>query len=480
MDTVLLEKFDYVELDDGGIQINKGKDKSITEIVIPEGVTVLGNRAFGSFIKLRKVTLPSTLKKLCGFCFGGCINLAEINLPEGLEVIESGAFSMTSDLKVVNVPKTVTELDGYAFNEAHGLTAINVDPENPKFRSIDGVLYNAEGDTLIYYPECKKGDFTVPESVKSINSWAFKKCHLGSLYIGEGVTSIFESAFELARSLDAITVAENNPRYRSDSNALYTKDGKTLIKYAITSPDTEMTILPEVTSINQSAFAYSTKLERVIAPDGLKKIDRYGFYNAEGLKSIELGNGVEDIAGEAFSGCKNLQSISFPDSIRTIGDNAFFGCSSLVEISLPNSLTYLGNRPFIACNAITKLTYDGTTAEWEAINKTVCGIPEEAKLVLLRDPAPVEEPVEEPIEEAPADEPAEDAPEKKDNDDKDVDALFNEIFGNDDKPKEEAKEPDEKILSILNDGAITNKPTQESAAPAPAKKKGLFARLFGK
>ena len=478
MDTELLAKFDYTELDDGGVLVNKYTDKGVTEIVVPEGVTVLGERAFGSFIKLRKITLPSTLKKISRFCFGGCSSLEEVNIPEGVECIESGAFSMTSDLKVVNVPKTVTELDGYAFNEAHGLTAINVDPENPKFRSIDGVLYNAEMDRLMFYPESKKGDFTVPETVKTIDSWAFKKCHLGALHIGEGVNFIFESAFELARGLDAITVAENNSRYRSDSNALYTKDGATLIKYAITAPDTEITLLPQVTRINQSAFAYSTKLERAIAPDGLKKIDRYGFYNATGLKSIELGNGVEDIAGEAFSGCKNLQSVTFPDSIRTIGDNAFFGCSSLTEVSLPCGLTSLGNRPFIACNAITKLTYDGTTAEWEAINTTVCGIPEEAKLVLLRDPAPVEE----PVEEAPAEELAEDAPEKKDNDDKDVDALFSEIFGDEEKPKEEAKEPDEKILSILSDGAIVNKPNQEAnqEAAAPATKKGLFARLFGK
>ena len=491
MDTNLLEKLEYTTLEDGGIEITKLTDKGVSEVLLPEGVVAIGKRAFGSSIKLKKVTLPSTLKRIGEYAFAGCINLKEINFPQGLEEIGNGAFSLTSDIAVINLPSSVREIGTFAFSGSSGITAINVDPENTAFRSEDGILYSADGKTLIQCPPKKKGDITVLEITAEIGMGAFVRSEMSSIHIGAGVTYISRGAFEKADALTSITVSEDNKRYFSRNNTLYSGDGKTLIKYAASSPEEEMVIADGVTHICSWAFAYCKNLKRVFAPNSLEVIEREAFFNATSLEYIDVGRSLTEIGYSAFSYCANLRFPELPNTFLTLGENSFFACSSITEVTLPESITKIGNRPFNGCPKIAKLTYDGTRAKWEEILDTVTGIPEEAELVLLREPEPVEEeqaeeaPVEEkPVEEKPA-------PVKKDLTDEEAAALFNELFADEDKPKDEAKDEahveeksydnlDPALLDDLINAKSEEKTDEEAAEKASEKKKGFFARLFKK
>lgn len=82
------------------------------------------------------------------------------------------------------------------------LKSINVDSENTAFKSIDGVLFNYEGDILYAYPVAKPGnEYTVPDAVTTIKAFAFAGDYqavdggLRTVYIPANVTSIGEAAF---------------------------------------------------------------------------------------------------------------------------------------------------------------------------------------------------------------------------------------------------------------------------------------------
>lgn len=75
------------------------------------------------------------------------------------------------------------------------------------------------------------------------------------------------------------------------------------------------------------------------------------------------------IKRRVFSGCTSLVSISIPYGITTIERWSFSDCTMLSNITIPNSIENIGNYPFENCALLHVITYEGTKAQWESINK---------------------------------------------------------------------------------------------------------------
>ena len=147
----------------------------------------------------------------------------------------------------------------------------------------------------------------IPDGVTYIGNYAFSDCvSLTSITIPDSVTSIGYGVFSECSSLTSITVGANNANYKSIDGNLYTKDGPTLVRYAIGKTATTFTI-----------------------PDGVTSISDYAFYNCSSLTSVVIGDSVTSIGYEAFYNCSSLTSVVIGDSVTSIGGYAFYGCSSL-------------------------------------------------------------------------------------------------------------------------------------------------------
>lgn len=85
-----------------------------SEIVIPEGITEIGEGVFMDCVQLEKVTLPSTLKVIGVGAFKDCTNLKEINIPYGVTTISERAFENCTSVYMV-LPDTVTTIGDGAF-----------------------------------------------------------------------------------------------------------------------------------------------------------------------------------------------------------------------------------------------------------------------------------------------------------------------------------------------------------------------------
>jgi len=202
-----------------------------------------------------------------------CVVIPESLLDVPVTAIADSAFVECSSIAQLVIPGSITNIGYCPFVYCTNLARIDVDSDNVAYKSVDGVLYNANGSTLIAYPAQKVvDDFVVPAEVTRIEDCAFFASNQASVTIGTGVSHIGYSAF------------------------------------------------------------YASKIESIVIPDLVEAIDDCAFYNCDALTHVEFGSSVTSIGYAAFFDCDALQSIEIPSSVSFIGNNAFHECNSLAWI----------------------------------------------------------------------------------------------------------------------------------------------------
>lgn len=184
-------------------------------IVIGNGITNIGVIAFAEFTALKNVTIASTVTSIGSNSFYGCTSLESITLPDSVTSIGYGAFENCKSLKNINISDNVTDIGNNAFNNT-GYYNNESNWENDVLyikhiliegkKTINGNYKIKDGTKIIsghaFSFNKSLVSITVPESVISIENYAFYECTaLKSITISNSVTSIGTGAFEGCNSL---------------------------------------------------------------------------------------------------------------------------------------------------------------------------------------------------------------------------------------------------------------------------------------
>ncbi len=249
------------------------------------------------------------------------------------------------------------------------------------------------------------------KAVTSIAEWGFKGYYtLTSVVIPDSIASIGMGAFAGCESLTNIKVSKNNEMLQSIDGNVYTKNGKTILQYAVGKKDSSF-IIPEavtaigdgafagarfltsvnipdmVTTIGKYAFTECISLTSVKIPDRVTKIDNFAFNGCEALVSIEIGRNVANIGSGVFDQCFLLAdvnvnylngvmkaidgilytkdgkrlwrclpgvkgAISIPSGVEIIGDGAFYQCPYITSVEIPSGVNTIGDSAFWSCSAL--------------------------------------------------------------------------------------------------------------------------------
>lgn len=202
---------------------------------------------------------------------------------------------------------------------------------------------------------------TIGNGVQSIGYAAFVDCDaLQSVTIPKSVQSIVNGAFVACDALTSIEVAKGNTAYQSKDGNLYTKDGKTLVQYAIGKSAASFTIPDHVQSIGPWAFSNCSTLQSVTIPDSVQSIGDVAFQRCTSLQNVTIGNSVQSIGAAAFETCTSLQSITIPNSVQEIEIGAFVCCTSLQSVTIGSNVRSIGQDAFGMCDALTEVTFEDT------------------------------------------------------------------------------------------------------------------------
>ena len=340
----------------------------ITEIVVPDSVTSIGQNAFYGCSALESITLPfvgysATSTGTYGYfyyVFGGYSyvpnTLKEIVITTAT-TIPYQAFSGLQYVECITIPDTVTSIGEQAFYNCTSLKRLN--------STADGL-------------------FNIPESVTAIQPYTFYDCDaMTKVVIPAGVTSVGSYAFYNCSSLEEVEFATGCELETIGSYAF---------QNCVALPEIE---LPDtLTTIGDYAFGGCTAFTELQLPTSLTSIGHCAFINCSSLKRVNsttdgvfvIPDGVTTIGTSAFSGCTLVETITVPfvgnsanststfssifgtvpnslnnitiTTATTIPYQAFYDLQHVESITIPSGVTSIGAYAFSGCTALKRLNSD--------------------------------------------------------------------------------------------------------------------------
>lgn len=245
-----------MKIENGVLLEVKKEDLKNDLLVIPFGVTKIGDLACFDLLELKYITfpIPNTVKEIGEGAFCNCANLDFINIPEGVEKIGARAFCRCTSLNTAFWGRSLKQLGESAFERCYSLSMIS--------------LKNVEEFGNRCFKDCVALRDVYIRDAKEIPAKCFEDCtHLKDVLISPNVTKIGEKAFYECSSL-------TNVEFEPIENVQNYTQG--------------------LQKIGNHAFGWCTHLEEIEIPETVLEIGAWAFKSCKNLKKIKTELGSEN------------------------------------------------------------------------------------------------------------------------------------------------------------------------------------------
>ncbi len=299
--------------------------------------------------------------------------MTSVTIPNTLTWLPLWAIEHCDALTTVNIPASVTRIDGSPCYSCLHLKSITVDPQNPAFCSVDGVLYDKKLTRLVQYPCARPGELRIPDGVTAIDIY--------SIYGSVGLSSV-----TIPSSLTSLT------GFSAPWGGLFSS----------CSALTNVVIPDSITNIGAYAFNNCKQLANIALPKSIVSIGHNAFQGTA-LISVSIPQNVTRLEGDAFERCPKFQTIAvdalnpaycsvdgvlfdknrtqlilypggrpgnytIPDNVTTIGKCAFRGSSGLTNITISACVTQIEEQAFAHCGWLKAIAVDAQNPAYSSVD----------------------------------------------------------------------------------------------------------------
>lgn len=363
-----------------GILTNGAKDTLLYvptswkgDVVIPVGVTAIGEGAFANRTGVTSVTIPSWVTSIGNNAFKGASNLATVIIEGGkFDTLTIGeyAFADCTSLTtlVINGGSSMDDgalvIGAYAFANNANLTTPTIS-ENANITSIGAYAFSgcsAISEVVIQkttatigeraYAQCSNiSKVTFAEGANvAFASFVFEGCQkISSIALPSTITAFDGSVFAGCNNITEILVDADNPALCAIDGILYDK-AVTTVLYCPKAKVVDFATLPAtVTKIGTAAFQANPSITTLVIPAGITEIGEMAFENCAGLTSVVFEGSDVVIGNSAFANCPILATVTLPSALTSISEKAFY-LTAISEITLPETVTSIGAYAFAKTN----------------------------------------------------------------------------------------------------------------------------------
>ena len=247
--------------------------------------------------------------------FSRCNDLTSVTIPNSVSNIGYGAFQWCSSLTSLIIPNSVTSIGGSAFQWCTGLTCITI------LGSVTGSVsffYCSNLTRINILESVTAFEFSGCESLKEIHisdlgAW----CRMSKQYTGSEPPSY-------ALYLNGEEIKDFVIPNSVTSIEAFAFVGCSRLK--------TITIPNSVTTLGYQAFRECSGLTSVNIPNSVTSIGKRAFLGCSGLTSVTIPSSVTSIGESAFSNCSSLKKITIESRSARIGYYAFSSCVELADV----------------------------------------------------------------------------------------------------------------------------------------------------
>ena len=342
---------------------------------IPDGVKEIAQNSFG-YVEPHfpgDLIIPDSITDGYSFAFSSCDG--DIIFGKGMSEIPRYAFNNFSFNGTLNIPDHIKKIDSYGFQYNSSITSFNISANN----SVEIASLAFWNCTNLYL----NSNITLSSNISSLGFGAFLSTGISSVTLDETFdinTILSKGSFDRMYNCSSFIVNASNTTLKSTDGILFSADDSIIISYPTGKTDLNNYTIPStVTRVDNSCFSETTVslvsnslpsvLEEIgdrafykssiggdlIIPNSVTSIERYAFYDCNGLDgSLTLPNNLQSLGYAAFSSCEGITgTLTIPSTLNEIGEYSFSDCSGFDTLIIENGVSIIGKFAFEDCSGFT-------------------------------------------------------------------------------------------------------------------------------
>ena len=334
---------------------------NLTSIEIPDSVTYIGEYCFWNCNRLQKIKLSKKIQTINQGLLDGCSSLTEIEIPEGVESIGYAAFRSCDKLTTITLPASLTYITGSALTRLSRLTEVKVADGNNSFKFENGMLLSKDGKTM-YMALLTLTEINVPNGVVSIVGDGLSGSNATKIILPDTVSSNFGGAvFNGMNKLTTIELSSTSKNLKLVDGNLYSYDGKRFIKYVGSSKN--FTVPEGVEVLLNGCITKS--MTTLNLPSTLKVIEGWSLTGMSGVNLLNIPASVTTMYTYSFSddtklrvaeGNATYKSIDDVLILNKAGTKVIMVSRNATTYNIPNTVTEIEKNAFYVCGKMTSIT----------------------------------------------------------------------------------------------------------------------------